>query len=120
MEESVLSLQNKLKSALVENSEKNFDNSAMNESFSVNNTKKTRKNKKTKTMNKENQSESNENESLKKSLRVTKNKTNPLLTPIPEDIQNTFLHPTTGLVVEVKPIIGVNLSPVKKIKVSDL
>ena len=118
LEESIGSLQNKLKNALVENSEKNYDNSAMNESFSVNNTKKSRLNKKTKTLGKENQSSSHENESLKKTLGITKNKTNPLLTPIPQELQNTFLHPSTGMVVEIKPIIGINLSPVKKIKVS--
>jgi len=120
LEESILSLQGKLKNALVDQSEKNYNNSVMNESFSGNNTKnkkKTRLNKKRRLSGKENQSESDKDASLGKSLGISKCKNNPLLTRIPSDLENTFLHPTTGLVVEQKPVVGVSLSPIKKIKV---
>lgn len=108
--------QEKLKAMMVEQSQKNFDNSGINESFSGIKKVNPRKSKARKA-NKENQSDSKENESLGKYLGFKKSKKNPLLTPIPKDLPNSFVNANTGMTNEMKPVIGMNLGPVKKIKV---
>lgn len=46
-----------------------------------------------------------------------KNKSNPVLTPIPDPIQNKFLNAQTGMPVEVKSTFNSNPNHIKKIQV---
>ena len=101
LEQSVVSLQEKMKGLMVNQSEKNFENSALNESFSV-----VKKNSKVKTSGKENLPKPGKVDPLTKSLGLSKKrKTNPLLTPIPKDIPNTFINASTGIPNDIKPTI---------------
>lgn len=112
----------RLKTMMLERSQKDFGGSAINESYAALKKSKARNSRaKTKTNgsnpDKENQNDSQE-DSLGKHLGFTrKSKRNPLLTPIPKDLPNPFVNANTGLVSDMKPAVGLNLGPVKKIKV---
>jgi hypothetical protein len=118
LKDSIENMKHKMKGLLLEQSEKNFNNSAMNESFSMQGQSKIRKMEKSKTGGKENLSKLNKQEGPMTSFHSNKKtKTNPLLTPIPKELVNTFVNQDTGMPNETKPNIGVNLSLIKKIKV---
>ena len=117
-EQNVSTLQGKIKNLLLEKSDRNFDNSVLNESFSGLNQTGLKKNGKSSSWGKENNSVSNQKEMLGNSMGIIKKKTNPLLTKIPDELPNPFLNPNTGIAIETKSQIGMNLSMIKKIKVS--